>query len=286
MDEVQGKVAVITGGASGIGLAMARRFTAEGMKVLLADIEEGALDDAAAELQAAGADVRTAVCDVSSAEDMDVLGQSVIDAFGEVHVVCNNAGVGSGGLMQTLTVKDWEWCLGVNLWGVIHGIRVFLPLLVEQDEGHIVNTASVAGLFAAPFLGPYSASKAAVVSISETLFNELAMSQSQVGVSVLCPSWVNTRIHESHRNRPGHLQNVAEGADGVDGDGADPLALGDVLKGIIESGLPPAEVAEQVLHAVLAKQFYILTHPDSVEAVRARADAIIGNGTPPFLMPQ
>lgn len=281
MEDVHGKVAVITGGASGIGLAMGRRFVAAGMRVLLADIEEGALDDAAAELRAAGGEVRTAVCDVSRAEDVDELGESVIDAFGAVHVVCNNAGVGSGGLMQTLTTKDWEWCLGVNLWGVIHGIRVFLPMLLAQNEGHIVNTASVAGLFAAPFMGPYNASKFAVVAISETLFNELAMTQSEVGVSVLCPSWVNTRIHESDRNRPGHLQNP------VDPSAAgDPLGIAGVLQGVIEAGLPPAEVAEQVLAAVQAKQFYILTHPDSVDAVRARADAIIGNGNPPFLMPQ
>ena len=281
MQDVQGKVAVITGGASGIGLAMARRFAAEGMKVLLADIEEGALDDAAAALRADGADVRTAVCDVSKEADMDALGESVIDAFGAVHLVCNNAGVGSGGLMQTLTTSDWEWCLGVNLWGVIHGIRVFLPRLLEQGEGHIVNTASVAGLFAAPFMGPYNASKFAVVAISETLFNELAMAQSQVGVSVLCPSWVNTRIHESDRNRPAHLQNATAG----EGEG-DPLGIAAVLQGVIESGMAPEAVADQVLHAVLERRFYILTHDDSVTAVRARADAIIDGGNPPFLMPQ
>jgi len=282
VDDVEGKVAVITGGASGIGLAMAHRFAAEGMHLLLADIEEGALDDAAEALQAAhpGVTVRTSVTDVSDAAAMDALGGDARDAFGTVHVVCNNAGVGSGGQMHTLTTKDWEWCLGVNLWGVIHGIRVFLPMLLEQGEGHVVNTASMAGLIAGPFMGPYNASKFAVVAISETLFQELRISGSDVGVSVLCPSWVNTKIHDSARNRPEELRNP----------GAEELAAGgglsEMLRGVIEAGLAPEEVAAQVLSAVRSKQFYILTHDGSEVAISARADAIVGNEAPPFFMPQ
>lgn len=281
MEDLKGKVAVVTGGASGIGLAMATRFAAEGMHVLLADIEAGALDDAAAALRAEGASVRTSICDVSDADDMDELAADARDTFGAVHILCNNAGVGSGGQMQSLTTRDWEWCLGVNLWGVIHGLRVFLPAMLEQNEGHIVNTASVAGLFAAPFMGPYNASKFAVVAISETLYNELAMGGSQVGVSVLCPAWVNTRIHESERNRPESLRNDAMPE-------ADAAASGmrDLLKGVIESGLPPEEVAGQVLEAVQQKRFYILTHPNSKEAVRGRMQAILDDAPPPFFMPQ
>jgi NAD(P)-dependent dehydrogenase (short-subunit alcohol dehydrogenase family) len=282
VEELEGKVAVVTGGASGIGLAMAHRFAAEGMHLLLADIEEGALDDAAEALHAAheGITVRTSVTDVSDGEAMDALAADARDSFGTVHVVCNNAGVGSGGQLHTLTTRDWEWCLGVNLWGVIHGIRVFLPMLLEQGEGHVVNTASMAGLIAGPYMGPYNASKFAVVAISETLFQELRMNGSDVGVSVLCPSWVNTKIHDSARNRPDELRNP--GADDLAAGGA----LSEMLRGVIEAGLPPEEVAEQVLAAVRSKHFYILTHDGSEVAVSARAEAIVGNEPPPFFMPQ
>ncbi len=281
MEELQGKVAVVTGAASGIGLAMATRFAAAGMKVLMADIEDGALDDAAATLLAAGHDVRTEVCDVSDADDMDELGEAVIETFGAVHLVCNNAGVSGGGLLQDISTKDWQWILGVNLWGVIHGVRVFLPKLLEQGEGHIVNTGSVLGLHTAPFTGPYAVSKFGVVSLSEVLFHELSLQGTEVGVSVLCPGWVSTNLHAADRNRPASLQDEPAPLD----PDAPTAGLRDVLKGVMEAGMAPADVAELVIDAVQHKRFYILTHDESAEAVRQRADAIVAGADPSFAMP-
>ncbi len=280
MQTLTGKTAVITGAASGIGLSLARRFGTEGMKLVMADIEPDALATAADAMRASGIEVVTQVTDVSKGDQVDELGRVALDAFGAVHLVCNNAGVGGGGLINTLTTADWEWVLGVNLWGVIHGMRVFLPMLLEQGEGHIVNTASVAGLFVAPFMGPYNASKFAVVAISETAYNELAMTGSEVGVSVLCPSWVKTRIHESARNRPDDLRNDD------DDDGATESLVADAIEGFIAGGLSPDAVADQVADAVAAKRFYIFTHPDSKQMVRQRMDAILDDAPPPFLMPQ
>lgn len=281
MEAVEGRVAVITGAASGIGLGLARRFGADGMKLVLADIDGDGLALAADELRADGIEVATQLTDVSDGEQVDALGAAALAAFGSVHLVCNNAGVGGGGQIDSLTTADWEWVLGVNLWGVIHGMRVFLPMLVEQGEGHIVNTASVAGLFSAPFMGPYNASKSAVVALSETAFNELALAGSDVGISVLCPSWVQTRIHESARNRPAHLQNEA-----TDDAVATESLVAAAIEGFIAGGLSPDDVAAQVAAAVAEKRFYILTHPDSKKAVRARMEAILADEPPPFLMPE
>jgi NAD(P)-dependent dehydrogenase (short-subunit alcohol dehydrogenase family) len=278
--ELRGKTAVITGAASGIGLALAHRFGAEGMRLVLADIEPAALEEAAAALRSGGLDVATVVCDVSKGEQVDALGQAALDAFGAVHLVCNNAGVGGGGQTHDLTTADWEWVLGVNLWGVIHGMRVFLPMLLAQDEGHIVNTASLAGLIAAPFMGPYNASKFAVVAISETTRNELSMVGSAVGISVLCPAWVKTRIHESARNRPAELKNAD-----LPGEQDRQSAMTGIIEGLIENGLAPDDVADQVAAAVLADDFYILTHPASAEMVKARMEAIVSGGRPPIAMP-
>jgi NAD(P)-dependent dehydrogenase (short-subunit alcohol dehydrogenase family) len=280
MDQLAGKVAVITGAASGIGLALATRFGADGMKLVLADIEADALDRAGAGLREQGIEVVTQVTDVSKGEQVDALGQTALDAFGAVHLVCNNAGVGGGGLIETLTTADWEWVLGVNMWGVIHGMRVFLPMLQAQGEGHIVNTASVAGLVSTPFMGPYNAGKYAVVAISETAYHELAMTGSDVGVSVLCPSWVRTRIHEAARNRPADLQNGPAAETEVRDSN-----VASAIQGFIEGGLPPAEVADQVAAAVAERRFYILTHPDSRSAVERRMQAIVAGEPPPFLMP-
>jgi NAD(P)-dependent dehydrogenase (short-subunit alcohol dehydrogenase family) len=279
MEALDGRVAVITGAASGIGLAMARRFGSDGMKLVLADIEPIALAAAAADLRSAGVEVLAVPTDVSDGDQVDALGRAALDAFGAVHLVCNNAGVGAGGQMDTLTTADWQWVLGVNLWGVIHGMRVFLPMLLEQGEGHIVNTASVAGLYASPFMGPYNASKFAVVAISETAFNELALTGSNVGISVLCPSWVTTRIHESDRNRPEGLRNDSgpEGAEAAS-------AMAGIVAGFIEGGIAPDEVAAQVAAAVAEKRFYIVTHPDSLDAVRLRMGAILDGSSPPFVM--
>jgi NAD(P)-dependent dehydrogenase (short-subunit alcohol dehydrogenase family) len=240
------------------------------MRVAMADIEQGALDDA---VKLVGGDVIGIPTDVSKAASVDALGDSVIDAFGAVHVVCNNAGVGGGGLTQDLSAMDWEWVLGVNLFGVIHGMRVFLPMLLAQGEGHVVNTASMAGLVTAPMMGPYNASKFAVVAISETLHKELAMQGSEVGVSVLCPGWVNTNISESDRNRP--VEMAGEGGE-LGGHGP----FGDIVRQLVASGMDPSEVAGLVLDAIETKRFYILTHPDMKDAVSQRVDDILEGRNP------
>jgi NAD(P)-dependent dehydrogenase (short-subunit alcohol dehydrogenase family) len=277
--DLDGKVAVITGGASGIGWAMARRFADAGMMIVLADIEEPALEARAAELIEAGHEALAVPTDVSEPGPVHALRDRALDRFGAVHLVCNNAGVGGGGQMASLTERDWQWVLGVNLWGVIHGIQAFLPTLLDQGHGHIVNTASVAGLFAGPFMGPYNASKYAVVAVSETLHHEMTMGVTGVGVSVLCPGWVATQIALADRNRPDHLRN-----DTTDGE----LLVGDMrgmLDTFIQQGMAPAQVAEQVLDAVTNDRFYILTHEASAEAIARRMEAIVAGESPPFVMP-
>ncbi len=206
MQDFTGKVAVVTGGASGIGRGLARQFAAEGMRVMVGDVETDALETAVTDLATSGAEVEGVVTDVSDAAQVQALADAAIARFGAVDLVCNNAGVGGGGLSWELPLSTWEWVLGVNMWGVINGLRSFVPLLVQRPEAHIVNTASVAGLVAAPFMGPYNASKHAVVAISETLHHELAMHAPHVKVSVLCPGWVNTNIADSSRNRPSRLR--------------------------------------------------------------------------------
>jgi NAD(P)-dependent dehydrogenase (short-subunit alcohol dehydrogenase family) len=250
VQDLTGKVAVITGGASGIGNALARRFASEGARVVIGDVEADALERAVLALRASGAEVEGVVTDVTDPAQMQALADAAVARFGGVQVFCNNAGVGGGGLSWEMPLSTWEWVIGVNLWGVIHGVRSFVPLLMQQTEGHIVNTASVAGLVAAPFMGPYNASKHAVVAISETLHHELAMTAPHVKVSVLCPGWVNTRIHESGRNRPEHLREEAV----ADADGAS------LLQGMIENGMPPDDVAGKVLDAMRDDRFWILTH--------------------------
>ena len=272
MRELSGKVAVVTGAASGIGRGMAERWCREGMKVVLADVEDEALALAEKELSATGADVLAVRTDVSKANDMDALAQATLDHFGAVHVLCNNAGVGGGGLAQQLTEKDWQWVLGVNLWGVIHGQRVFLPTLIEQNEGHIVNTASVAGLISSPFMSPYCASKFAVVGISECLQKELAMQGSNVGVSVLCPGFVNTKIADSDRNRPAELQR--------DEAVVDEVGMREMLRQVVAAGMPCEDVAACVADAVKNDRFYILTHPDLKDAIRTRMEDILEERTP------
>src|SRR5215216_2897924 len=205
MRSFTGNVAVVTGAGSGIGQALAERFAAEGMKLVLADVEAEPLARVEREMRANGAEVLAVRTDVSQAADVEALAERTLDAFGAVHVVCNNAGVALGKTSWDLTVADWEWVLGVNLWGVIHGIRTFVPIMLQQGtEGHVVNTASLAGLLSAPFMSVYDATKFAVVTISESLSLELALQGAQVKVSVLCPGFVNTNIITSERNRPEH----------------------------------------------------------------------------------
>jgi NAD(P)-dependent dehydrogenase (short-subunit alcohol dehydrogenase family) len=273
VQDFEGRVAVVTGGASGIGFGLGSRFVAEGMKVVLADVEPDALDEAVEKLRAGGGEVSGVVTDVSDADQVQALADTVMERHGAVHVVCNNAGVGGGGLSWEMPLSTWEWVVGVNMWGVIHGIRSFVPLLLQQPEGHVVNTASVAGLVAAPFMGPYNASKHAVVGVSETLHHEMAFTGANVGVSVLCPGWVNTRIAESDRNRPAHLAPPAP-ADGVDTEG--PMRV--ALQTMLEQGMAPDEVADKVFAAIREKRFWVLTHDDVsdmwVQAVARRLDSL------------
>ncbi|HTT92421.1 MAG TPA: SDR family NAD(P)-dependent oxidoreductase [Acidimicrobiales bacterium] len=275
MQELRGKVAVVTGGASGIGLAMARRFSAEGMKVVVADIEAPALAEAAGRLRSGGADVLDVVTDVSQAGQVEELAAKTVAHYGAVHVVCNNAGVaGGGGPVWDIPLGEWEWVLGVNLWGVVHGVRSFLPRLLEAGEGHVVNTASMAGLLGLYTSPPYAVSKFGVVALSESLHNQLQIAGAPVGVSVLCPAWVRTRIHESGRNRPpGAGAPVATGLD-------EPVRQ--AMERIIESGLGPAVVAEKVLAAVRSGQFYVLPHDDEfwLGLIRERTDNIVEGRNP------
>jgi NAD(P)-dependent dehydrogenase (short-subunit alcohol dehydrogenase family) len=273
MQQFEGRVAVVTGGASGIGLALARRFASEGMRVVIGDVEAPALDGAVAELKATGAEVEGVVTDVSEADQLQMLADTVLERFGAIHVACNNAGVGGGGLSWEAPLSTWEWVLGVNLWGVIHGVRSFTPILMQQDEAHMVNTASMAGLIAGAMMGPYNASKHAVVAISETLHHELATAAPHVHVSVLCPGWVNTKIYDAARNRPAHLQ-------------ADGGLPGDLLRGILEQGMAPEEVAEKVLAAIRDERFWILTHDDVSDqwqnAVARRMKSLDERSNPQF----
>ena len=273
MEDFEGRVAVITGGASGIGLAMAERFAAEGMRLAVADIEEDALDAAAKRLADGGAEVLAVPCDVSKAEDVDAFAERVRERLGSYHVVCNNAGVGGHGFPTWATpTSEWQWLLGVNVWGVIHGINAFVPALVEQDEGHVVNTASVAGLTSLPFMAPYSASKHAVVAISEALCHDLTMLGSKVKVTVLCPGFIKTRIADANRNWLEHL-GPEPTSDHPAGEVIEPL-----VRGLVEAGQPPDELAGQVVDAIRTGRFLVITDPElSQKAVEGRASLLEGS---------
>lgn len=279
MKDLEGKVAVITGAASGIGLGLARRFARAGMKIALVDIEAGPLEEAAKELESAGASVMTARVNVAKTDQMDALAKSVLDRFGGVHLVCNNAGVGGGGPMWDLSAADWEFVMGPNLWGVIHGIRVFTQTLIDQNEGHIVNTASMAGLINAPGLGPYNVTKAGVVALSETLYFDLADVAPGVGVSVLCPGFVSTQIWDSERNRPDELQNPEPRATPEQAD-----LIREAMRQMLEDSISPEQVADLVHAAVVDERFYIFTHQGTGAAVEQRMRQMVQAKNPE--MPQ
>lgn len=249
MQELRGKVAVVTGAASGIGLALAVRFVAEGMHVVLSDVDEPRLTEVTARLAEDGGDVAARICDTASEADVAALAEFTIGHFGAAHVLCNNAGIGGMGDAWIDPMALWERVVGINLYGVVHGIRSFLPIMTDQGEGHIVNTASMAGLVPMPGAAPYNATKHAVVAISEGLYLELEATGSPVRVSVLCPSWVRTRLMEHEPART-----------------ATPLGtmMTEVVRTSIDSvGMDPADVADQVVDAIRADAFWILTHAET-----------------------
>lgn len=283
IDNFAGKTAVLTGAGSGFGLECARIGARLGMNLVLVDVQQDALDAAAAEMRAAGAQVLAQRVDVSNAAQMEALGAAVLERFGAPHLVFNNAGVGAGGLVWENSVKDWEWVLGVNLMGVVHGVRVFTPMMLaaaKQDpawRGHIVNTASMAGLLAAPNMGIYNVSKHAVVSLSETLYQDLSLVTDQISASVLCPFFVPTGISQSHRNRPGDLPADKPTKSQLIGQAMSDKAVG-------SGKVTAAEVAQKVFDAAAAGQFYIYSHPKAIASVQTRMeDIMLGrNPTDPF----
>jgi NAD(P)-dependent dehydrogenase (short-subunit alcohol dehydrogenase family) len=281
MDDVKGKVAVITGAASGIGRGMAEAFVDAGMKVVLADIEEPTLQATTRALRDAGADVHAVPTDVSKPEQVEELAKETLQKYGAVHVVCNNAGIGlRASSSWESTLDDWNWIVSVNLMSVVYGHRTFLPIMLEQGtEGHIVNTASIAGLVAG--IGTaYAVTKAGVIALSEGTYLELQRSQSKIGVSVLCPAFVDTNIMESQRNRPAELSHTA------------PVVRTPEVEVYLEwfqsqlkHGLKPREVGDQVLAAVRANQFYILTHPNFTPLVQDRMKRILASENPAMVPP-
>jgi NAD(P)-dependent dehydrogenase (short-subunit alcohol dehydrogenase family) len=280
METLRDKVAVVTGAASGIGFAMAERFAADGMKVVLADVEANALAAAEQHLAGTGAATLALRTDVSRAADVGALADAAFERFGAVHVLCNNAGVaGDGAPTWEQSLESWQWVLGVNLWGVIYGIHAFLPrMLAEGAEGHIVNTASMAGHLSMPFLSSYNATKHAVVTISESLHYELAMMGAPVRVSVLCPGFVRTNILDSARNRPPELRDDMQRSEAAQ-------AFQMSFRGFVDAGKPPSEVADLVADAILRERFWIFPHPDLLEGVRQRSATILAQENPVFAPP-
>lgn len=253
LTEFRDRVAVVTGAASGIGRALCDRFAREGMKLVMADVERDRLTQAASELTDRGADVLAVRTDVSRADDLSHLRDETLERFGAVHVLCNNAGVFAGGLTWDAISTDWEWVLGVNLYGILHGVRAFVPFMLEQNQpGHVVNTCSMAGLINMPLSGAYSVSKHAALSLTETLYHELRIKQSPVGVSALCPELIRTRIGHSERNRPAHLKRP-------EGSGTPEQTLVEqAIQSSTAGGLDPAVMAERVFQGIREDRFYLL----------------------------
>lgn len=280
MKRLEGRVAVVTGAASGIGLALTRHFLGRDMRVVMADVEAGALRLAAKEL-GGGSNVVAVPTDVTDAGSVDELAARAIDAFGAVHVLCNNAGVFAGGLSWQAPQADWDWVFGVNLRGVVNGMRSFVPILLEQEEGHVVNTASMAGVTATPLTGIYNASKHAVVSISETLFLELRNQGPHVGVSVVCPEAVRTGIARAERNRPDE-QRIPETAITKERQ-----VVNQAIAAAAETGIDPAVIAERAARAILEERFWVLAEDEFWRgACMARLDGIRHARNPGFAAPE
>ena len=280
ISDFKGKTAVLTGGASGFGLECARIGASLGMNLVIVDVQADALKQAHDELKSLGATVMAKKVDVSNADAMQGLASAVFERFGAPHFVFNNAGVGAGGLVWENTVADWEWLLGVNLWGVIHGVRLFTPMMLDaakQDpnyQAHIVNTASMAGLLTPPNMGIYNVTKHAVVSLTETLYQDLKLVSDQVSASVLCPYFVPTGINNSERNRPEGLKPQAL---------TQSQLIGQAMsnKAVSSGKVSAAQVAQMVFDAILADQFYIYSHPKALGNAQTRFDAIVQGHNPP-----
>ena len=280
IENFKGKTAVLTGGGSGFGLECARIGAQLGMNLVLVDVQQDALDKAAAEMTAQGVQVLARKVDVSNAQAMEQLASDVKARFGAPHFVFNNAGVGAGGLVWENSVADWEWVLGVNLWGVVHGVRLFTPMMLEAAKadpayrGHIVNTASMAGLLTPPNMGIYNVSKHAGVSLTETLYQDLQLVTDQVSASGLCPYFVPTGISQSHRNRPTDLAADKPTASQLIGQAQSDKAVG-------SGKVSAADVAQKVFDAVASDQFYIYSHPQALGNVQSRMEAIVQGNNPP-----
>ncbi len=281
--DFKNKTAVLTGAGSGFGLECARIAARLGMNVVLVDVQQDALDAAAAELQVMGAQVLARRVDVASASEMEALADAVQQRFGAPHLVFNNAGVGSGGLIWENSVKDWEWVMGVNLMGVVHGVRLFTPMMLDAAkkdpawQGHIVNTASMAGLLALPNMGVYNVSKHAVVALSETLYQDLLLVTNQISTSVLCPFFVATGISQSQRNRPTELCGSKPTKSQLVGQAM-------ISKAVDSGKVSAADVAQRVFDAVVKNQFYIYSHPKALKSVQTRLEDILQarNPSDPF----
>ncbi|MBL8511940.1 MAG: SDR family oxidoreductase [Betaproteobacteria bacterium] len=286
MKHFAGRVAVITGAGSGFGREFALHGASLGMRLVLADIQQGPLDETIALVKAQGAEVVGMTCDVSQGPAVEALAKLTLDHFGGVNLLFNNAGVGSGGFIWENTVKDWEWILGVNVWGVIHGVRVFTPLMLEQAkkeadfEGYIVNTSSMAGLLSPPMMGAYNVSKHAVVALSETLYHDLQVLHSTIGCSVLCPAFVPTGISTSHRARPSNLQNDSAPTESMK------MAQKMTHKAVSSGRLSARDVALMTFEAIREGRFYILTHPKIMATVKLRLEDIekLQNPRDPFAL--
>jgi NAD(P)-dependent dehydrogenase (short-subunit alcohol dehydrogenase family) len=280
MKAFHGRTAVITGAASGLGREFARHACGLGMQLVLADVEAAPLNALVAELGSAGCRVLGEVVDVSRSEDVARLAERAYAEFGEVSLLFNNAGVGSGGYLWENSEADWQWVLGVNLWGVVHGIRHFVPrMLTSGQPAHIVNTASVAGLLCAPVMGVYNVSKHAVVALTETLHHDLRMAGAQIGVSLLCPAFVPTGIALSHRNRPADLRGAAPTA-------SQKMAHAAIVKAVDSGRVAAPEVARITFEAIAEDRFYVFTHPQILPSVQLRFDDILAKRTPsdPYLV--